>query len=189
MRCMRMGVVAVFMCAAAAMGAERKAGLAGVWLVDSAEVGGFSQLSRVWGSELKIEGDGRFALSGYSGMKTTKVTGRMVMDVGGVAGAMDIEADGVDMSEVWSGVVYPKCTLPGIYKVEEGTLTVCFKTGEKRERPREFASGKDTYLARFVREKAGFAGFPKEVRVRVVDEEGKPVAGAEVFNFMYLPGI
>ncbi len=181
MRCVRMGVAAVLMCAAGAMGAERGAGLAGVWLVDSAEAEGFSQLSRVWGSELKIGADGRFALSGYNGMKKTALTGRMVMDAGGVAGAIDLEADGVDMSEVWSGVVYPKCTLPGIYKVEAGVLTVCFMTGEKRERPGEFASGKETYLVRFVREKAGFAGFPKEVRVRVVDEEGKPVAGASVY--------
>ena len=182
MRCVRMGVAAVLVCAAAAMGAERSSGLEGAWLVDSAELSGFSQLSRVWGSELKIEADGRFALSGYCGMKKTALAGQMVMDAGGVAGAIDLEADGVDMSELWPGVVYPKGTLPGIYQVEEGALTVCFMTGEKRERPREFASGKETYLVRFVREKAGFAGLPKEVGVRGVDAEGEPVAGAKVYE-------
>ena len=70
----------------------------------------------------------------------------------------------------------------GIYEVKGEELRLCVRTGPKFERPGEFKSEDvGTLMVTFVRAREGFRDFPKDVRVKVVDTEGKGVAGANLF--------
>ncbi len=70
---------------------------------------------------------------------SSRHNGRLTLDPK-VPGAIDVTVDEIDLSEVWEGVKYPSCTLPGTYKMVDGHLTICFETGPDRHRPTGFVA-------------------------------------------------
>jgi uncharacterized protein (TIGR03067 family) len=157
--------------------------LDGVWLANSAQLNRESRLSLAWKSTFTIKG-GVFVVSHFCG-SSRELKGALTArpDVGPMA--VDLEVEAVDLSEVWESAKYPACTLPGIWKIDGGRLTICFQTGPSRRRPAEFVSDRrDTVLLSLERAHDGFKEFPKEVTVSVRDTDRKPAAGANVFQFM-----
>jgi len=163
-------------------GNDGLAALDGTWLAEQAESKTGSSISRAWESVFTIK-DGKFQVTHFEG-SSRPLNGTLTSDPA-VPGAIDIKVDEIDLSEIWEGVKYPSCTLPGIYKTDDGHLTICFETGADRHRPTQFvAENNRTTLLTLARAGADFKGFPSQVSITVRDAEGKTVAGASVFSFM-----
>ena len=77
-------------------------GLDGVWLVKDAQMGGIGQVSRVWESTLTVK-EGRFELTHYCGAKVGW-KGKVALGVEGNSRAVDLELEGLVLSEIWVGV-------------------------------------------------------------------------------------
>jgi uncharacterized protein (TIGR03067 family) len=158
-------------------------GLDGVWLASFAQLNRESRLALAWTSTFTVKG-GSFVITHFCG-SSRDLKGTLVPrpDVGPTA--VDLAVEAVDLSEKWESAKYPACTLPGIWKLEQGRPTICFQTGPSRRRPTEFAAERrDTILLSLERARDGFKEFPKEVTVTVRDADGKPAAGANVFQSM-----
>jgi uncharacterized protein (TIGR03067 family) len=159
--------------------------LDGVWLVESAVSNQRNDLSRAWNSKITIK-VGTFIVSRFCG-SSRDLKGAFALDQVSSPKTVDLDVDEIDLSDLWEGVKYPKCSLRGIYKLVGDSLTICFRTDSNSQRPSDFVSkDSNTVVLSLVRVDASFKEFPKEVTVLVTDEAGKPVAGASVFEFMSL---
>jgi uncharacterized protein (TIGR03067 family) len=103
--------------------------LDGVWLVQSAESNRQSCVSQAWTSKITIKA-GTFTVSRFCGA-SSDLHGTFALDTSAATKTFKLIVDEIDLSEIWEGVKYPKCTILGIYKLEDNTLTVCFQTNSK----------------------------------------------------------
>lgn len=158
--------------------------LAGVWLAESADMGGASRLADVWTSKLTLTAD-TFALSRYFEL-AKDLRGRFRLDPSASPKTIDLQVDELDLSAVFEGVKIPACTVRGIYKLDGDRFIVCFPT-DGRQEPPPWIDVKDKRVAvlTFARAAADFRKFPEQVAVTVKDRDGKPAAGATVFGFMF----
>jgi uncharacterized protein (TIGR03067 family) len=158
-----------------------KADLSGVWLVDSASNCPPSGLLR---AILTLK-DNTFSLSGYRGIEHPW-TGTFAIDPQPSSRDLELRVDAFELSG--TSVVYPACSLHGIYRLDANPdgdrLTICFAMHEDSPRPAEFKASDDARLVTFVRVEPDFATFPKNITVTVLDPGRKPAAGASVFNYM-----
>lgn len=158
--------------------------LAGVWLAESADMGGASRLADVWTSKLTLTADS-FALSRYFDL-SKDLQGRFRLDPAANPKTIDLQVDELDLSAVFDGVKIPACTVRGIYKLDRDRLIICFPTDGRQERPPGFdVKDKRVAVLTFARPSADFTKFPEQVTVTVKDRDGKPAAGATVFGFMF----
>ena len=150
----------------------------GVWLTDAANRGdGVSWLSAVWSSKVTIVGD-RFTISNFRGTGKN-LTGSLVWDTAG-KGTIDFKVSEFVLSET-RNLKYPACTLPGMYRLEGESLTICFSVGPEPRRPAQFKpSGNKEILFRLVRVGGSFKEFPSDVTIKVLDPVGNPAVGTEV---------
>lgn len=177
-----MTVVAVLMVARAKAAAGSLQELNGIWLAERADTRTGSNLSYAWESVFIVK-NGAFRITHFYG-SSHELTGTLTPSAQS-AGAIDLNVQAIDLSEVWTGMKYPQCTLRAIYKIDGNRLTVCFRTDSREGRPAEFATeDNDTRLLTLVRAGADFKGLPKEVVVTVRDESGNAVRGATLFSFM-----
>jgi uncharacterized protein (TIGR03067 family) len=158
--------------------------LAGIWLPESTKRGGANNLAEVWTSKLTLTADS-FALSRY--VEVSKdLRGRFRLDPSTNPKSIDLQVDELDLSEAWTGIKIPACTVHGIYKLDGDRLTICFPTYGRQERPASFdVKDKNVAVLTFARAGADFTKFPKQVTVTVTDPDGKPAAGATLFEVMY----
>ncbi len=110
--------------------------LNGVWLVRSAEMNNASAVGQAWTSKITIK-DGGFTVSHFCGSSKDR-KGKFTLDPAATPKTVDLEVDEIDLSELWEGVTYPKCSLRGIYELKNDTLTICLRTGSNLERPKDF---------------------------------------------------
>jgi uncharacterized protein (TIGR03067 family) len=96
--------------------------LAGVWLSDSATIAGKSRLPELWNSKLTVTADS-FSLSRYADV-SKDLRGRFRLDPSTDPKTIDLQVDALDLSEAWVGVKIPACSVPGIYKLDGGRLTL-----------------------------------------------------------------
>jgi uncharacterized protein (TIGR03067 family) len=159
--------------------------LDGIWLVQSAKSDMGSLVSRAWISKITI-GAGKFTVSHFCG-SSHDLKGTYRLDPAVAPKTVNLSIERIELSELWQGVAYPSCNLPGIYEIDGDLLTVCLRTSSKLPRPSAFsADDNDTIILSLVRADANFKDFPKNVTVTVVDPAGKPTAGASVFRYMML---
>jgi RNA polymerase sigma factor (sigma-70 family) len=159
--------------------------LPGVWLAEAGERGGASIVPYVWLSRLTLSADS-FTLSRFMDMPRD-VKGSFTLDPAAKPKAIDLKVEEFDLSGFGFPLKVPTVTLPGIYRLDDDRLTVCFPTEPGRKRPTDFTSGdQGTVVATLGRADAGFREFPKDVTITVNDPDGKPVTGASVFQFMSL---
>ena len=158
--------------------ATTRPGLSGEWLLASTTLG----LRRLMPTKLTIAGD-RYTLSGYWG-RPENFTGRLAVGVGGEERAVDLHTDAYTFGGVNQGVSYAACTLPALYQVDGDQLTVSFATGADARRPADFTPGPGRWVETFVRAEPGLAYPPTDVTVTVLGPDGKPVAGAGLFDYM-----
>jgi uncharacterized protein (TIGR03067 family) len=160
-------------------------GLTGTWLFDSAAIREQSQIGRFWTSQVRVTGD-RFALSKF--MELSKdLTGQIVLNAAESPKTIDMKLDEYDLEAAGAGVKLkiPAGTAAGIYKLDGERLTICVNTELGGPRPKTFTeAGEKVALITLVRAPAGFNEFPKKIAVTVVDENGKPAAGAIVTGSM-----
>ncbi len=185
-RCVRAAIVIVAALAIpnVARADDNPQKLDGVWLVQSATMNEKNVVSIAWHSKLTIK-DGIFVISRFCGSDRS-LKGAFTLDRAATPKTVDLNVEAIDLSAMWDGVTYPKCSLPGIYTLTNDTLTLCVHTGPG-QRPADFAAKSPNALTvTFMREDARFKEFPKDVTVRVVDPKGQPVVGATVFSFMML---
>lgn len=162
----------------------------GVWLFDRADfhwvkdgVGQWrAMLSTVWDSQVTIR-DGAFIFSHWYGI-SKDVKGTIILDPAG-PGSVDLKIESIDLGEMFAGVSYPACTLPGIYQIEGDRLLVCCQFGSNPRRPSDFRAATEgtlegTLVIQFVKADADFKGFSKAVAISVIDPGGKPVPGASI---------
>lgn len=157
-------------------------GLDGVWLVDAATAGKVDRVAFVWESQLKVAGRS-FALSKFMDLKAD-LEGTFANDPANPK-HLDVTSDGLDLSATGMPFRVPATTWLGLYERTGDRLRVSFdrKTGR---RPSEFGETGDTIVTpSFAKAPAGFKAFPKEVAVKVVAPDGKPVSGATVDGYMH----
>src|SRR4051794_17895672 len=85
----------------------------GTWLADRADAYYGSSLSSAWNSTFVIK-DGSFRITHFGG-SSKDLVGTLTL-VPGSGNAIDVNVEAIDLSELWQGVQYPKCTVPAIYK-------------------------------------------------------------------------
>ncbi|HTU92745.1 MAG TPA: redoxin family protein [Gemmataceae bacterium] len=158
--------------------------LAGVWLAESANMDGTSRLAELWTSKLTLTSDS-FALSRY--MELAKdLRGRFRIDSSTNPKAIDLEVEELDLSEAFTGIKFPACTVHGIYKLDGDHFTVCFPVDGRQARPSGFdVKDKFVTVLTFARADAHFTKLPEQVTVTVMGLDGKPAAGATLFESMF----
>jgi uncharacterized protein (TIGR03067 family) len=157
----------------------------GVWVVATAASDKQNRLSEAWFSKITIE-TGKVAISRFCG-SASDLKGTFKLDPTATPNAVDLNVDEIDLSDLWEGVKYPKCTLHGIYKLDGDSLTICVRTRSDVRPPSDFvANDRDTVVLSLVRTGPKFKDFPKDITVFVKDQAGKPAAGASLFQFMSL---
>jgi uncharacterized protein (TIGR03067 family) len=157
--------------------------LAGVWLTESADMGGASRLADVWTSKLTLIADS-FALSRFAEV-SKDLRGRFRLDPLTNPKAIDLQVDELDLSEAWTGIKIPACTVHGIYKLDGDRLVICLPTDGRQERPAGFdTKDKNVAVLTFARAGTDFTKFPEQVTVTVTGSDGKPTTGATLFEFM-----
>jgi uncharacterized protein (TIGR03067 family) len=158
--------------------------LTGVWLPESNYINDNGALGYIQRSKFTITGQ-RFAVSNYWGL-TKDVTGTFTLDPGANPPRIDITNDEIDCTPIGEPIQYPAGTWPGIYKLDRDVLTVCFQMGSHPQRPSDFylrsSTNADTELLTLVRADADFKDYPSVVSVAVIDPQGRPVPGAQVFR-------
>lgn len=158
--------------------------LVGVWLAESADMGGASRLAELWTSKLTLTADS-FALSCYA--KVSKdLRGRFRLDPSVSPKAIDLQVGELDLSEVFiTKNKIPACTVRGIYKIDGDRLTICIPTDGRRDRPVGFAvQDRNIAVLSFARANADFTKFPEQVTVTVTGSDGKPVSEAMVYRYV-----
>src|ERR1700743_846626 len=131
--------------------------LDGVWVVKDATIKDTSQVLRAWASTLIVK-DRTFELTHYVGGKVGW-KGKFLTGMEGNPQKVDLEVEGIDLSEIWEGVNYPAARVRGIFEVKDGELRVCLGLGPKVGRPAKFESRDDGVLsATFVRARQGYTG-------------------------------
>jgi uncharacterized protein (TIGR03067 family) len=162
--------------------AQRSSALNGIWLADRVDTAAGSALSATRESEFEVI-DRTFQITHFCGSSKT-LTGDFTLDDQHPLN-IDLHVDAIDLSDVWPGVRYPQCTLPGIYKISDGRLTVCFPIGMDPHRPTKFEVMRNgTYIISVTRAARNFTGFPRTVIVDVRDSAGHSIAGAELFTYV-----
>ena len=158
--------------------------MAGIWLLDEADAAAGTYLSRLWWSKFTIQGN-KFAVTKVMG-NPRDLTGSFTLDPMTNPKAIDLKVNELDYSELGEAAKIPPATLPGIYKLDGDRLTVCFHLDPDRKRPTEFAAtARKTVVLTLGRAAPTFNDFPEKVTVTVQGPDGKPVANATTFAFMF----
>lgn len=157
--------------------------LAGVWLFDGCRMGAQSNLGMVWTSVVTITGDTFSITKVYDADKP--LAGKLAVDP--AKKAIDFKLDEFDLTPVGMPAKLPACTIAGLYELDGDTLTVAIEFDLAGKRPADFTHAKrrDTVLT-LRRAPKGFKAFPKDVTVKAVGPDGKPVAGAIVCGYMHM---
>ena len=156
--------------------------LQGVWLFDGYRLGEGSNLGLVWTSVVTIKGDTFSITKVYDAAKP--FSGKFTLDP--AKKAIDFKLDEFDLTPEGMPLKVPVCSLPGLYKLDGDTLTVALEFDLAGKRPTGFESRKkrDAVLT-LKRAPKDFTAFPKDITVKAVGPDGKPVAGAIVAGYMH----
>jgi uncharacterized protein (TIGR03067 family) len=158
--------------------------LAGVWLPDGADSGAGNYLNRIWWSKFTIK-DNTFAVTRVM-THSKDLTGTFTLDPTTNPKSIDLKVNELDFRELGVPAKFPAMTLPGIYKLDGGRLTVCFHVDPELKRPTTFdGPGKKTVVLTLGRAAPAFKDFPKEVAVTVKDPDGRPVPDAVTYYHTY----
>jgi len=156
---------------------------AGVWLPQLAYENGSSDLGYIRLSKFTVTGHS-FALSKYWGL-SKDITGTFTVDPAANPPHIDLKNDEIDCTPIGKPIQYPACTCPGIYRLQGDLLTICFQMGSEPQRPTSFhPTGANAVLLTLRRADPDFKDYPKFVTLTVKNPDGKPAAGAQVFEFM-----
>jgi uncharacterized protein (TIGR03067 family) len=166
--------------AMAAKAATSQAGvdLTGRWLPDESPI----RPDWVMGTGLEVT-ENRFVLHGYRELKANW-TGSFELGAKDNQGQIEIQSNGISFKERGMSSDIPPCRLPGIWKLDGNRITICFGKTKADSRPARFEEGEHSYLISFVRTPAGWSGFPKTVKITVLDPAGKPDPGAILFGYV-----
>jgi uncharacterized protein (TIGR03067 family) len=156
--------------------------LAGIWLAEAAEADMDRPLGRVWFSTFKIKGD-NFHVSKFF-FHPKGLSGTFALDPTTSPKSVDLKLNELDYAELGEPVKIPAGTLKGIYKLDGDRLTVCFPLDANAERPIAFKGGKRVAVLTLGRAKADFKELPKDVTVKVLGPDGKPVPNATTYYVM-----
>jgi uncharacterized protein (TIGR03067 family) len=166
-------------------GAEADAApsFAGIWLPQSYDINGTGGLGYIRRSRFTVT-DRSFAVSNYWGLPKD-VTGTFTIDPTANPPQIDLTSDEIDCTPMGKPIQYPAGTWPGIYQFQGDLLTICFQTGSNPRRPTNFhPADPDAEVLTLRRADADFKDYPRNVTLTVTDPQGRPVAGAQVFQFM-----
>jgi RNA polymerase sigma factor (sigma-70 family) len=159
--------------------------LAGTWLFDAVWKSKANLLPEMWASRLTVSGSSFTLFQSQDG--SNSVVGTFVLDPTASPKTIDLNLEEFDLLDAGEVCKVPACTLPGIYKLEDDRLTVCFTAKIGGKRPAMFETLSETvYLFTVARAAADFKEFPKEATVKVTEADGKPAAGATVAGLMDL---
>jgi uncharacterized protein (TIGR03067 family) len=156
---------------------------AGVWLPQAYDLDGYGGLGYIRRSKFTVTGHS-FAVSNYWGLPKD-VTGTFTIDPNANPPQIDLTSDEIDCTPMGKPVQYPAGTWPGIYQFQGDLLTICFQTGSNPRRPTNFhPADPGAEILTLRRADVDFKDYPRNVTLIVTDPQGKPVAGAKVFQFM-----
>lgn len=152
--------------------------LTGTWLLDRSPLSPERTINTV----IRVQKNS-FTIHGFWDLRALW-TGELEFADDGDPSHVAIRSDGLDLKEMGTSAGYPKCRLPGIYRLQGDRLTLCFAATRQDPRPLEMKDTEHAFLASFVRVPDGWPGLPKTVKITVLDPAGRPAAGARLFGYM-----
>lgn len=160
--------------------------LQGVWVFETAFRGKNEMLSMVWTSKLNITGDA-IRVDGFlsfSGLKAP-LKGIIHLDPTTEPKRFDLTLEELDFAQVGDPLKIPAGSYPGIYRWDGDRLLVCFAANAGGQRPESFTAMSEKFFrATLIKAPATFTEFPKEIQVKAVGPDGKPVSSAFVASCM-----
>ncbi|QJX00312.1 sigma-70 family RNA polymerase sigma factor [Frigoriglobus tundricola] len=157
--------------------------LQGVWVFDAARRGKVDALGMVWASRVVIHGDA-VSVEPFLDEKLV-LRGKIKLDASVEPKRLDLILEELDFAPTGDPFKIAAGTYPGVYKLDGTRLSLCLALEKDGPRPAAIdAPGERVLRATLVKAPAGFKEFPKEVTVKAVGADGKPVSGAVVAGFM-----
>jgi len=147
----------------------------GQWLVDQTP----TMPRRTIYSTVDVQGS-HFSLHRFWNLKADW-TGSFEL---GNGGNLELQSDGFSFKETGGATEYLPCHLHGIYRLDGNRLTICVARTEADSRPVDFKESPNAYLLSFVRTSADWHGFPKTVKINVLDPSGKPDPKGVLFGYL-----
>jgi uncharacterized protein (TIGR03067 family) len=155
--------------------------LAGNWLFEEVLRGNDSEIGSVWSSKLIISGNS-FTISTFQHF-SNDLKGTVTFDPANPR-AVDLKIQETELSDTKRRLKIPAGTLPAIFSLDKDRLTLCFPGAFDGKRPAWFENMPDVYKITRARAPVEFKEFPKEIAVKVLGPDAKPVAGVIVTPFI-----
>ncbi|MBP3953918.1 sigma-70 family RNA polymerase sigma factor [Gemmata sp. G18] len=156
--------------------------LQGLWVFDASS-GKNASLGMAWRSRVVIRGDA-VTVEPFLDEKLV-LRGKIELDPAAEPKRFDLVLEELDFAPAGAPLKIAAGRYPGVYKLDGERLSVCFATEPGGPRPASVDDpGERLIRATLAKAPPGFKEFPKEVTVKAVGADGKPVVGAVVARLM-----